>query len=116
MIGIDTVNIARIKKIVEGSAGSIFLQRIFTSEEIRGIPIAGNPARPTSIARLFAAKESLIKASAGTLSLDGLNRIQVSIDGGKTWDVHFPGISSDAQISLSCSVGSGYVIAIAQII
>jgi len=115
MIGTDTVNIVRIKKILEGFTGNTFLRRVLASEGIQRIPCADSPNRQISTARLFAAKESLVKTLAEKLTFDCLDRIQVSSDRGRAWDVRLTGNSSAAAFFLSCSVGCGNVMAIADI-
>jgi phosphopantetheine--protein transferase-like protein len=56
-IGIDIVDVAQMRGLLEGSAGAAFIAKTFTSAEIGYA--AGNPER---FASLFGAKEATFKA------------------------------------------------------
>jgi holo-[acyl-carrier protein] synthase len=59
-IGVDTIEIERVKAAIEGHAGGRFERRVFTESEIAYCRSRGNPY-PHFAAR-FAAKESGMKA------------------------------------------------------
>jgi holo-[acyl-carrier protein] synthase len=58
-IGIDIVEVARIKKIID-RFGSRFLERVFTAEEIDACQKMSHPCQ--SFSARFAAKEAIAKA------------------------------------------------------
>ncbi len=60
-VGTDLVEIARIKKIIEGAAGDRFLRRILTEREAL-LPATGSGRRVEFAAGRFAAKEAVAKA------------------------------------------------------
>ncbi|NWF52260.1 MAG: holo-ACP synthase [Nitrospirae bacterium] len=79
-IGIDIVNIERMKRAVE-KWGNRFLERVFTEMEISYCYEKRNPF--LSLAVRFAAKEALIKA-VGSINSISLKDIEVvNVDGGK---------------------------------
>ncbi len=79
-VGIDIVNIDRMKKIIE-KWGRRFLERVFTENEISYC--YGKKEPHLSFAVRFAAKEALIKA-LGSVSLVSLKDIEVvSAESGK---------------------------------
>ena len=61
MLGIDIIEIARIKSAVSGAAGERFLEKVFTPREIAYCR-SGQAFRYNSLASRFAAKEAVAKA------------------------------------------------------
>lgn len=61
MIGIDIVDIARVKKIYERH-GLYFLTKILTEEEITGLPHNQHPNFYKILGSFIAAKEAVFKA------------------------------------------------------
>jgi holo-[acyl-carrier protein] synthase len=61
MLGIDIIEIDRIKEIVQGEAGERFLEKVYTPKEIAYCR-SGETYRFNSLASRFAAKEAVAKA------------------------------------------------------
>lgn len=61
MLGIDIIEIDRIKEIVQGEAGERFLEKVYTPKEINYCR-SGESYRFNSLASRFAAKEAVAKA------------------------------------------------------
>lgn len=61
MLGIDIIEIDRIKKVVESETGKRFLEKVFTTPEIQYCK-SGKTYRFNSLASRFAAKEAVAKA------------------------------------------------------
>jgi holo-[acyl-carrier-protein] synthase len=78
-LGIDIVQIDKIKKILDSTRGSRFLKRIFCEEEIE---YAINKKRPHDhFAGFFAVKESFLKAlGSGLRKSIKLKEIEISHD------------------------------------
>lgn len=77
MIGIDLVQVIRMKRILEDKYGGQFLRRMFTEEERNRIAVLPFEERSRTAAEIFAAKESVVKASATKLGLKDFSRINV---------------------------------------
>ncbi len=75
MIGIDVVELSRMRAILDG-AGEAFLCRVFTPAE-RASTVAGDPVR--FLASAFAAKEAVFKALAMDDWSDGFDLPQIEI-------------------------------------
>ncbi len=61
MLGIDIIEIARIKEAVQRNSGNRFLEKVFTPKEIAYCK-SGKTYRFNSLASRFAAKEAVAKA------------------------------------------------------
>lgn len=80
MLGIDAVEISRVKKIVDSKAGNHFLQKVYTENEI-AYCTRGGRRRYESLAARFAAKEAVGKALGVGIALgETLNGIEVVND------------------------------------
>jgi len=77
MIGIDVVSIARMKRILDGAIGNRFIDRVLRDSEKSLFQTIATEGKPEFLARCFAAKEAVIKASAGRLDLTQLDMITV---------------------------------------
>ena len=75
MIGVDVVELGRMRAILEGT-GETFLCRVFTPAE-RASAVAGDPVR--FLASAFAAKEAVFKALAIDDWSDGFDLPQIEI-------------------------------------
>ncbi len=75
MIGIDVVELSRMRAILDG-AGEAFLRRVFTPAE-RASAVAGDPVR--FLASAFAAKEAVFKALTIDDWSDGFDLPQIEI-------------------------------------
>lgn len=122
MIGIDIVYIPKFEKLLNSSYGRNVIERIFTYEEILLNEIAIddcitqiNFKQATSLAGKFAAKEAIIKALLGILSLDDLHKIiiYISKNGEPVGKVLKFG-NENTDIDISISHDNDYAIAVAQ--
>jgi holo-[acyl-carrier protein] synthase len=100
-VGIDIVEISRIKKIIKAN-GKRFLQRTFTENEINYANSFLNMAE--RLAGRFAAKEAVIKATGKKISM---KKIEVLNNADGKPYVNIPGV----QISISHE--KNYAVAIA---
>ena len=77
MLGLDAVDIARIKKIVDSDTGENFLKKVYTKQEIAYCTHKGN-YRYESLAARFAAKEAVGKAlGTGIMTEADMTSIEV---------------------------------------
>jgi len=80
MLGMDAVEIARIKKIVESDSGKHFLEKVYTPQEIAYCTYKG-VYRYESLAARFAAKEAVGKAlGTGIMTETDMTHIEVVND------------------------------------
>ncbi|MDR2431172.1 MAG: holo-ACP synthase [Candidatus Margulisbacteria bacterium] len=80
MLGLDAVEVARIKKIIDSGSGQHFLRKVFTPQEITYCTRSGG-YRYESLAARFAAKESVGKAlGVGIMTEADLTNIEVVND------------------------------------
>ncbi|MDR1996995.1 MAG: holo-ACP synthase [Candidatus Margulisbacteria bacterium] len=80
MLGLDAVEIARIKKIVDSETGPDFLPKVFTPRELAYCTHKGQ-YRYESLAARFAAKEAVGKAlGVGIMTEADLTHIEVVND------------------------------------
>lgn len=77
MIGVDLVQEIRIKAILEDKYCERFLKRLCTEEERKSIDAIPADERSRAVSEIFAAKESVVKASATKLNLNDFPRINV---------------------------------------
>jgi holo-[acyl-carrier protein] synthase len=111
-IGIDIVEIKRVKKLIK-QYGNRFLKRTFTSIEIQYCQNKPNPAQ--HFAGKFAAKEALIKAFGKPLTL---NEIEVENIAGKKPQIKLCGTAKTAssKINILVSISHDHEYAIAEVI
>ena len=79
MLGIDIIEIARIKDAVEAESGQRFLDRVYTAAEIAYCQKDGS-YKFNSLAARFAAKEAVAKAFGTGVRGFNLTDIEVSND------------------------------------
>ena len=80
MLGLDAVEVARVKKLVNSASGRRFLQKVFTPTELAYCTNNGK-YRYESLAARFAAKESVGKALGVGIALgENLTSIEVVND------------------------------------
>ncbi|KXG42551.1 holo-ACP synthase [Tepidibacillus infernus] len=115
-IGIDLVEIPRIKGIIENK-GSHFLQKVFTQKELAGAPL--NPQRKIEyLAGRFAGKEAVAKAF-GTGIGKQLNWKDIeisSLDSGKPIVVIKSTEVEKENLTIHISISHTKTIAIAKVI
>jgi holo-[acyl-carrier protein] synthase len=75
-IGIDIVDIERVRRVMEGEAGERFTERTFTEKEKKYCRKFRNPY--PHFAGRFAAKEAFIKAASGMADSIPLKSIEVT--------------------------------------
>lgn len=122
MIGIDIVYIPKFRKLLNSSYGQKVLTKIFAKEEILQNEISIDSCQhqisqkqACSLAGKFAAKEAIIKASSGRLSLDDLCKIVLYISkSGEPMVEPFSFDNERMNIDISISHDKDYAIAIAQ--
>jgi len=92
-IGIDIVEIARIRRAVEGQSGARFVDRIYTAGEAKYCRSQRDPV-PHFAAR-FAAKEALFKA-LGTGWAEGVTwrDVEVTRSGGEAPELQLRGAAA----------------------
>jgi len=120
-VGVDRIAIERVETAIERH-GERFIQRIYTTGEIRQAQAKGNPVR--RFAMLFAAKEAVSKA-LGTGFREGvafdnietihqaLGKPEVRLHGGAKKRAHVLGIQS-VHISLTDDDGVAMAFAVAE--
>ncbi len=101
-IGIDIVNIGRVRKMIE-QYGNRFLKRVFTEREINYAMKNQNSAE--HFAGRFAAKEAVIKASRKVLPM-----IEIEILNEKNGE---PFVEKRRNILISISHEKKYAVAVA---
>lgn len=115
MIGVDVVELSRMRAILERT-GEAFLRRVFTPAE-RASAMAGDPVRFFSSA--FAAKEAVFKALASNGGPDGFDwpQIEIGRDVGGRPTARFLAASAEADgighIHLSISYETDLAVAVA---
>ncbi|MBM4328801.1 MAG: holo-[acyl-carrier-protein] synthase [Deltaproteobacteria bacterium] len=77
-VGVDIVDVNRMKRILESSRSRRFLERVFSDEEIRACEATAHPAQ--GFAARFAAKEALAKA-LGTGFSRGVTPARIMVQG-----------------------------------
>ena len=110
MIGVDIVEVARIKDLAN-HYGDRFLRKIFTPEELATCFAKARPAE--SLAARFAAKEAFAKAWTGPV-LPGWHDVEVIMDGPKP-RFRLGGIARGVNAGLSISHTHNYAVAVAWI-
>ncbi len=110
-IGIDIVEIKRVKKLIK-QYGSRFLERTFTPLEIKYCKTKPNPAQ--HFAGKFSAKEALIKAFGKPLTL---NEIEVENLAGKKPYIKLYGKAkkSMSKINILVSISHDHEYAVSQV-
>jgi len=109
-IGIDIVEISRIRRLVD-RYGERFLTKIFTPAEIATCFARARPAE--SLAARFAAKEAFAKAWSEP-EMPGWHDVEVVMDGEKP-AFHLRGIAAGHRTRLSLSHTHQFAVAVAWI-
>jgi phosphopantetheine--protein transferase-like protein len=114
MIGIDIVNIERIKKILDSENSYTFCKMIFSDEELKQCRRERRATFVQSVAEGFSIKEAVIKASEGDLKLSDIRKIVLKIDEKEAIHVEIieKGESSKTYKTSLCHNGK-YTIAVA---
>ena len=77
MIGVDIVYLPRFTGILQGIHGNAFIDRVFSKEDLLECESQFAEERVKYLAKCYAAKEAVIKASMGTIDLTDLKDIAI---------------------------------------
>jgi phosphopantetheine--protein transferase-like protein len=111
LIGIDSVYVPRMQKILEGINGDLFLDKILTDEEKQLFHMGDSGKKAEALSRIFAMKEAVIKASAIQLEINDLSRIHIESRDSGQLTASIAG--EDEAFFISASLLGNYVIAVA---
>lgn len=100
-VGVDLVEVDRMKRILSARWGWRFLQRVFSAEERSACDASSDPAQ--SYAARFAAKEALVKAF-GTGFSKGIAPNQIHVQGGERNQPSINLTASARQVAQSLNV------------
>ena len=106
MLGIDIVEISRIKKLIEEKEN--FLSKVFTEDEIERIKKRKEPHERAS--GIFAAKEAVAKALGTGLGKISFKDIKIKYQGDAPYAEVF-----DMKLDLSISHERDYAVAVAKV-
>lgn len=111
MIGVDIVEIARLARILREKHAQSFIEEVLTYQEAQLLRNLGPEKVDSIISELFAAKESVIKASRQSLTLADFHRINVAYMGEGKCIASIEG--GDERFMVSTSILGDQVIAMA---